>query len=258
MSTHSASIIGRKVVLFTLLLLGFFWLSKSSTVALLMPQSTKGNQLLSVIVTPQEGSPLHIVSTWVASREPKQFKLIAQVQNKSGKEIRAYAINSQTATNTQQNGLSQFMNLTRRSELWHPTEVRAIEFSDPQVGQIESIRLTIDFVEFDDGTTWGPDTQNSRDILAGQREGARLEKQRLHKLLQDKGREALVDEILRVSSIQVDIAVRNNHSPQRFSGYRSGVSAVHRHLMEALRSRDKDAIDSELIKEFDTSEVIHK
>jgi hypothetical protein len=182
------------------------------------------------------------------------FKLAAQVQNQSGKGIRAYAINSQTAGGKQQNGYSQFMNLMQHSAIWQPTEIRTIEVSDPQEGPINTVRLAVDFVEFNDGTTWGPDAENSRDRLAGQREGAKLERQRLSQLLQVKGREALRSDLQTSDVKRVESLSKGNHTTQWVAGFRTGVNLMDRRLTLALASGGEENIIAELGKHFDTSE----
>jgi hypothetical protein len=207
------------------------------------------------IVTVQEGAPLQIISTWVESNKPQNFKLVAQVQNQSVKGIRAYAINSQTATDKQQNGNLQFLNLTQQSAIWQPTEVRTIEVRDNSLEtQIISVRLILDFVEFNDGATWGPDTQNSRDMLAGQREGAKLERNRLRQLMEKKGRDALIGDLQTTDESKVESLIKESHSAQWLNGWRSGVSSVHRSVGVAIASGDKEKIRGELSKRFDTSQ----
>jgi hypothetical protein len=255
LSSNAMKLSGRGIIC-ALLFAGSLWLSKDSTRAFLMdPQTTNAGQSPTIIIAAQEGAPLQIISTWIESKKPQNFKLVAQVQNQSVKGIRAYAINSQTATSKQQNGSSQFENLTQRSAIWQPTEVRTIEVSDYSLeGQINSVRIIVDFVEFNDGTTWGPDTQNSRDILAGQREAAKSERQRLRQLWQTKGREALISDLQTSDVGRVESLIKNGHSAQWLEGWRSGLSSVHRHLKVAIASGDEERIKAELSKHYDTSE----
>jgi hypothetical protein len=250
--------ISRKVLLSALLLSGSFSFSKGTPKALLMPQSTAAEQMPTVTITQQEEAPLRFISTWVASKDPKHFRLVAQVQNSSAKNIRAYAVISQTATSTNQNGNLHFMNLTQNSGVWRPTEIRALEFGDTQESEITSIRLSVDFIEFTDGATWGPDTQNSRDMLAGQRDGAKLERLRLDELLQNKGRDVVIDDSELADSGKAESELKGVHSVQWLVGFRSGVNAVHRHVKEACGPRDSDAIKAALNKKFDTSEEEQK
>ena len=56
----------------------------------------------------------------------------------------------------------------------------------------DHLELSLDFVEFEDGTTWGPDTFKSAEQLVAQRVGAKLEQTRLLQVLIAGGLEALV------------------------------------------------------------------
>ena len=211
----------RKDLIFALLVFASLWLSRGTTRALLMSgQSLKREQSPSIIITPQDGAPLQILSTWIASAKPQSFRLMAQVQNQSVKGIRAYLINSQIAGSKQQNGHSQLINLTQRSAFWQPTEIRTVELGDSLKEQVKSVRLTVDFIEFADGTAWGPDSANSRDLLAGQREGARLTRQHLRGLMQNKGQEAMALEIQTGDGSQVETAIKGKHSGQWIEGFR--------------------------------------
>jgi len=236
-----------------LLVAGSFWINRDTTRAILQNVEA-GQQSPTIIVTPQQDAPLEVLSTWIESSKPKDFRFVGQFQNKSGKGIRAYGIKSQTVTSKQQNGHLQFMNL--RWSIWQSTEIRTIEFADSQEDQISTVRLTVDFVEFTDGTTWGSDSLNSRDMLAGQREGAKVERQRLRALLQAKGDEALVND-LQKSGAPVEPS-KENRSAHWAEGYLSGVASVRRRLGQTLASGNKEQIKAELSKPFDSSEEDHK
>jgi hypothetical protein len=249
----------RKVMILGLLVAGTFWFSRGAIGRLMPGESSNIQQSPTIILTPQEDSPLQILSTWVATDTPQNFRLMVQVQNQGGQAIRAYAINSQTASAKHQNGSTEFLNLTQRSAFWQPTEIKTVEVADSQDEPIKSVRLTIDFVEFADGSTWGPDSANSRDFLAGQREGAKLARQRLRQLMQNKGVEALTLEVQKGDAEQtVDPDIARNHSPQWVEGFRYGAASTHRRLANAIASKDKERIKAELDRPFDTFEEKHK
>lgn len=175
---------------------GLFLFSQKSIEKLASSNAQQGPAGSPVIsIAPQEESPLRIISTSVESAEAQAFKLRLNVQNQSSNKIRAYAVAFETVTNEIQNARAEFLNLTQPSTIWQPTEIRAIELKDNQNEPLVRITLAIDFVEFSDGSTWGPDLHNSRDILMGQRAGAKLERQRLRQLLKSKG-QAAVNEAL--------------------------------------------------------------
>ena len=249
----------RKVMILALLVSGTFWFSRGAIGRLMTSESTNVQQSPTIILTPQKDSPLQILSTWMATETPQNFRLMAQVQNQGGQAIRAYAINSEIASTKQQNGHSQFLNFTQRSAFWRPAEIKTVEVADSQDEAIKTVRLTIDFVELADGSTWGPDSSNSRDLLAGQREGAKLARQRLRQLMQSKGEDAVTLEIQKNDAEQtVDAEIARNHSAKWIEGFRNGAAATRRRLSNALASRDKERIKAELDRPFDTFEEEHK
>jgi len=246
----------RKVTILVLLVAGTFWFSRG---AIMTGESSNTQQSPEIILTSQKDSPLQILSAWVAIETPPYFRLMAQVKNQGDQAIRAYAINSQTASAKQQNGNTQFLNLTQQSAFWQPTEIRTVEMADSQDERIKTVRLTIDFVEFADGSTWGPDSANSHDLLAGQREGARLTRQRLRQIMQTKGEEAMTHEVQTGDAEQtIDADIVRNHSSQWVEGFRNGAASTRRRLSNAIASKDKERIKAELDRPFDTFEDQHR
>ena len=189
-----------------------------------------------VFVTPQEGAPLQLISTWIDSSKAQSFRLVAQFQNQSAKAIRVYAFKSQTATIKLQNSHVQFMNLTQRSAIWQPSEMRTVEFADSQEEEVKTVRLTLDFVEFSDGSTWGPDSENSRDMLAGQREGAKLERQRQSQIMRAKGQQGLISDA-QVPDRGVERA-GSNRSAQWLEGFRQGQASMYRAKVYGAKQAD--------------------
>ena len=141
----------RKVMILALLAAGSFWFSRGALGRLITGESRNWQQDPTIILASQKNAPLQILSTWIATATPQNFRLMAQVQNQSGKAIRAYAVNSQTGTLKQQNGHTQFLNFTECSAFWQPTEIKTVEVADSHDEPIQIVRLAINFVEFADG-----------------------------------------------------------------------------------------------------------
>lgn len=245
----------RKVAIAALLVAGSIWFARHQTAALLTSQKTATQNESPAIVITTPKAPLQILSTWIENTAPANFRLVLQVQNQSGKGIRAFAVNSLIATSQRQNGNSQFQNITQRASIWQPTEIRSIEVADSLDDQVRSVKLTVDFIEFADGTTWGSDAENSRDLLAGEREGAKLERQRLIKVMHDEGSAALAKEVeADETKARGDAGDATAHSRKWQDGYRQGVAAVRRRLRPAIASGKPDKIKTELSRPFDTAE----
>jgi hypothetical protein len=251
MSNDDRSKLTLKGVTLLVLILCLFFFSRDSTKALLAPvQEQKSSPTISI--SKQDDSPLRVISTEVVSAEKQNFRIRAIVQNQSSKEIRAYAIASDVMTSKTQSGHVQFMNLTQPGEIWQPSQIKTIEVNDASDEPIINVKLTIDFVEHSDGTTYGPDTHKSSDILAGQRAGARGELQRLRQLLKDKGQQVVMDDVHKPVSSDLKSPGGATHSSQWLEGFRSGVSAVRGRIKRAGQLSSIKA-SSELDKPFDTA-----
>jgi hypothetical protein len=238
----------------TLLIFGLFLFSREATRDILVSAQSRQRQAPppTVSIATQDNAPIRIVSTSVVSAEPSNFRLQVMIQNQSLKGIRAYTIVSETASDKKQGGNTDFLNL--RTNIWQPTAIKATEVSDTQNDPIVRVNLTVDFVEFTDGTTWGPDTQHSSDILLGQREGARVERRRLRQLLRSKGPKAVIDDFQVADFSKAEALVGREHSAYWFDGFHSGVSSIQRRLKQASLSTNAEQIENELSKPFDTSE----
>lgn len=242
---------------FTLLtlLLSLIFFSKDSTKALLVSAQTEQERTSpEIIISSQDDAPLRIISTSVVSAESAHFKLQVMIQNQGPKAIRAYALTSKAASEKGQNGYTDFQNLTRQSSIWQPSAIKVDEVSDMRNEPIVSVRLTIDFVEFTNGSTWGPDIHHSSDLLTGQREGARIERERIRQLLKSKGPKALGDEIQDADFSRSEALAGENHSERWLEGFHSGVSSIRRRLKGLSSISDVKQVETELSKPFDTSE----
>ncbi len=56
---------------------------------------------------------------------------------------------------------------------------------------VADVKISVDYIFFDDGSTWGPDIARQSVRIAGMREGALMERDRLRKLLKRAGIDAV-------------------------------------------------------------------
>jgi hypothetical protein len=238
----------------TLVVLAFNLLvfSKDSTKTLLAsPQALQDSALPVVSIAPQDNPPLRILSGAAESFGEQQFRVQVIMQNQSNKIIRCYSLIAENLDNGVMR--TEFVNLSGSRASLQPTQVvpDKLTFTD----HAERLRLAIDFVEFSDGTTWGPDNRNSRDRLDGMRMGARTEKQRLKSILKANGPAAVFDYIA-TGEITSDLeaAKATNHSDEWRQGFRSGSGAIRNRFTRFARSSTPNQIELELEKPFDSSE----
>lgn len=212
------------------------------------PQQTR-EKLSVASITHQDDAPLRIINTFVES-EPGMLRLRITAQNQSLKRIRAYAIVADGG------GVSRvdFVNLTKPAAIFQPTQVKTFDIAYSENNPSESVTLSVDFVEFDDGSVWGLDRHRSRDKLSGQREGAKAERRRLRELLKSKGTSAVLNAIREAVGDGQEAKTATQHSEEWLQGYRNGVSAIRHRLRQSLRTSDPARVELELAKPFDLSE----
>ncbi|HYP20787.1 MAG TPA: hypothetical protein VEY08_11995 [Chloroflexia bacterium] len=210
-------------------------------------QGPQGGARLPVVThTDQENAPLRIVSTFVETPSPDRTVVRVMVRNQDNRKIRALALTANT--------LVYFYNLTGRASVLQPANIKTFDLHYTGERRPEKINVAVDFVEFGDGTTWGPDMSNYKDRLAGEREGAKAERRRLRELFGAKGQGALRD---RLEAGEQGDSARPEAAGRTVvwaEGYSSGVMALRHRVRQALQTGNPDNVRAELAKPYDTSE----
>lgn len=197
-----------------------------------------------LIVKDQPDSPLTIIEPildeFSDSRMPRVY---FNVINISGKRILAYAIKHEAALGSRGgfSGSIAVINPDREHALAPGKapqgEISGIQYPQPP----ESLTLSVDFVEFVDGTRWGDDTLKNGDRLDGIWAGAEAEREALLKVLTTNGTE----EVMRsLDSIEPKADQPLSRSDQWLEGFRHGVGWMRG------RVRNKRQNHSEIEKEL--------
>lgn len=123
----------------------------------------------------QRDSPIVLSNLYVDASEPTKPKYGFTMTNVSDKPIRAYAIRDEVSFGDAQavaNGM-KLSHLPSLSLLFLPNQSRQVEAGGDATYEqaVNTITLSVDFVEFTDGTHWGEDKHKSADLLAGTRAG---------------------------------------------------------------------------------------
>jgi hypothetical protein len=205
-----------------------------------------GARLPVVIQTEQEGAPLRIVSTFVETPSPERTVVRVMVRNQDSRKIRALTLTA--------NALVYFYNLTGRASVLPPANIKTFDLHYAGEMRPEKINVAVDFVEFSDGTTWGPDVSNYKDRLAGEREGAKAERRRLRELFGAKGQGPLRDRLEAGEQGESSRPEAAGRTAAWAEGYSSGVMAMRHRVRQALQTGNPDNIRDELTKPYDTSE----
>ena len=205
-----------------------------------------------VIIVPQPNSPLLIslsTSSTVDAYEPKiQF----QVSNVSRRLIRTYSIRHQDISAYSKSGgvILSMPNSIPYENLFQPGQSRLGEisgsiYSDP----ILKVKLSIDFVEFADGTTWGKDVHKSAEKLEGCRAGERAVSDALLPFLNTGGIQA-VGEAFELDRLEIEAPP--GVSSKWAEGFRLGKAVQRERIQRALKSGKPAEVESILRHPLDS------
>ena len=220
-----------------------------------MPDNQASPLLQPVIrVLNQPGSPLQISSPAIISPAPLNPGYTYTLTNFSNKPIQSYAIKSDVTfgENVFTSGVSTTQLPSLDSVLPQNISIkeeggRNKRYSAP----VKEIVLSVDYVEFLDGTSWGADKFKSANYLAGRRAGGRAAINHFRERINRGDLNLLLEEINRK---QLLIGNQSNSPEMRDQAFESGIRMVQRRLKDAYRIAGVDGIRQELERGFDASE----
>lgn len=205
-------------------------------------------------ISDQPDSPLVIFSIKGDSATAHVPQVEVSVVNRSIRPIRAYTLRYQTISDHSKAGGTQLTSASSVDSLLQPGYTASItlgegtSYTDP----IVKIVVSIDFVELADGSTWGPDESKSSDRLAGQRAGAHQAVEQLVNILHRDGPLAVMQHVEANTS---EVIPPLGHSPEWRNGFEGGVGAMKVRLKAAYSKSGIAAVESELRRPFDASDV---
>ena len=206
-----------------------------------------------IVVAKQPDSPLLILSTYVDSSNSLSPHYGYSVTNISDKPIRAYAIQERVSIDAGAPIISTTWTNSPAVKLFlKPHESRQEDggqgrtYNSPPV----KVELTVDFVEFADGTRWGDDAGKYGEMLDGERAGGKAAMKKYREILATKGIGELEQELANSTLIQPETP----KSVDWNNGFSVGVNRVKRRLKEAQIKGGQNEIKRELDKPFDSTE----
>lgn len=209
-------------------------------------------QVLTVQAEPQPESPLQITSTKVLSSDPFSPSVELTVTNKGSKGIRAYAVTYELVAEGGSRKTALFTHLASQRNVLQPGQSRSESINESySPAFISSVVLAVDFVESEDGKTWGKDAFNSADRLAGQRAGGDKALGHFRKVREEKGPSSLLEA---VTSEVGAVELPEGRSPEWQDGFKTGVSLVRLRLNRAKQGGGLEGVEEELRKPFDAKE----
>lgn len=209
---------------------------------------------LRIVVAQQPSSPLLVFSTYVDSSNPLQPRYEYSITNISDKPIRAFTIQESVSIG----GGAPII----RTDLTHspavklflkPHESRQEEGGLGSIYQSppDKVELSVDFVEFADGTRWGDDVNKSGETLDSFRAGGKAAIKRYREILVNEGANGLEQALANPNLIQPESQPK---SVKWTDGFNSGVSTVKSRLSRAKTKGGLDGVKHELDKPFDSTE----
>lgn len=208
-----------------------------------------------IIVTSQPDAALSVntSSRW-ATPDRMMLDLFIVVKNNYEKLIRAYTVHLDFQPQEGRKDACLIENI------YSPGKVLKIAQSDGKSRFIgiekkepaPAIEVSIDFIEFGDGSTWGQDRCQAAEYLAGSRAGGKAAIEWFQNLLKEKGPEAVVATI-REGSVSVEKPY--NFSARWGEGFGRGVEAISLRVTEAYRKQGLEEVEVVLRKPYDASGV---
>lgn len=211
-----------------------------------------------VEVLEQSSSPLQVsTETKWANKEKDGLEVRLVLKNTGERAVRAYAVRVGTLLPDEPGGGCFLHNVERRAKMLRPgrTDARSTWRGVPLEGEQPSYKALVDFVEFEDGLTWGDDSCRSSEYLDGLRTGARAARAALWERLAADG----LEELLRQLSADEGRgewrpAATEGRSEAWAAGFKWGAVQVRERLRRAARKGGLSKAEEALRRPFDASE----
>lgn len=206
------------------------------------------------VVAEQPGSPLLILLTGTDSSNPLEPKYWYSITNTTEKAVSAYALQETVSLGA---GVpivgTGFVHFPAEQLLFQPHASRqeaagiGKAYERPPVELV----LTVDFVEFADGSRWGDDVGKSGERLDGQRAGGNAAITKYRDVLLTEGIAGL-ESTLAFAETTLMSPESATRSAEWRDGFRSGVNILKHRLADAKVKGGQEGIRKELDKPFDS------
>lgn len=204
-------------------------------------------QALIISIQPQPDAPIQIQLDTVISNDPYSPAFEYSLLNRSDKAIQAYTLSIK-------DGLSGFRFSLLESALQPMQSQRDIYRDITSSTPIKDIDLSVDWVEFVDRSTWGPDTTRSADQVAGMRVGMSAVREQLLKLQETDGVQSVVTALINNEELRVasqHTSKQQNQSDHWQRGFRTGVQHYRRRLSRVYEQQGSSGVKAALQQAVD-------
>jgi len=124
-------------------------------------------------------------------------------------------------------------------------EIDTTDFNEP----LEKLVLSVDFVEFADGTRWGLDTMKNAERVDGVRAGAKAERDALMRVLKAEGADGVARSL---DSVAPEPDLASSRSKEWLNSFSDGVNWMRERVRR--KGRNYSEIEKELRRLLDFSE----
>lgn len=200
------------------------------------------------------GAPLSLsVKMKWATPAQEMLEVYFTVTNVGSRPVRAYAVRVARGVEPHEGGGCFFNNIERAAKILQTNQSigqstwRPVPASDAET----PVELTLDFVEFADGTVWGTDGCQAAERLGGLRAGARAAKSHFKKKLDEKGVDALVNKLY---SDDPALAPPEGRSDAWKAGFRGAINSVRERIRQANLEGGLPEVETTLHRPFDTTD----
>lgn len=212
------------------------------------------NVPLSVIVAEQRDAPVSILSTFVEVSNPLSPRYGYSITNLSDKAITALAIQESANIGPGAPSVStSFTHFPTVKLLLGPHQSMPEEGGNGRRYDRApfQVTLSLDFVEFADGTRWGEDISRSGEMLDGKRAGGKAALKKYREILSSHGINGVTQSLGKSDLVRPET---NAQSDAWLRGFNMGVTSTRGRLTRAKTNNGDNGVLSELDKPFDSME----
>ena len=207
-----------------------------------------------ITVQDQPGTPLKIskVETQWATPDYQILEIYVGVENVSELEISSYGWRMDKGDGSQDKDGCFMYNLPAPGKTLKKgdSDGKSTWRKFPLDSPTPSITLSVDFVEFGDGSTWGADFCRTAENLSGLRAGALAAKDKFAQIRQEVDDKGLIN-LLKQDALKVEVP--DGHSTVWVAAFREGVRRLFDKLREANQEGGLPEVERVVRLPFDAS-----
>lgn len=173
-------------------------------------------------VMDQKDNPLRIMVASVDNSPLAYQEILFSMQNNSNKPIKAYTL----LVDGKRSGKVVTGFFTAKKFPTGESVIKNLDIERSNITEGETILISVDYVEFEDGSSWGSDSTGNSKLLAGQREGTKSAITQLKNLSRNQNVNSVINFLNQdLQGITVDIP-NMDQSDEWKRGFRLGYKSV--------------------------------